>query len=63
MRKLLFKFRHAQTAANALRLLAYLNKHPFAECMSLSVADRVLINDLRAKRARALHAVRCATAP
>jgi hypothetical protein len=59
----LAKFRQTQTAANVLRLLAYLDKHPFAECMSLSVADRVLINDLRAKRARALHAVHCARAP
>jgi hypothetical protein len=62
MQKLLFKFRQAQTAANALRLLAYLDKHPFAECLSLEGSDRVLIADLRAKRARALHAVHCARA-
>jgi hypothetical protein len=62
MQKLLAKFRQTQTAANALRLLAYLDKHPFAEVVSLSVEDRVLVNDLREKRARALHAVHCARA-
>lgn len=60
MQKLLPKFRQSQSAADALKLLAYLDKHPFAEC--LSVGDSVLINDLRAKRARALHAVYCAKA-
>jgi hypothetical protein len=62
MQKLLAKFRQTQSAANALRLLAYLDKHPFAECLSLDGADRVLIADLRAKRARAQHAVHCAKA-
>jgi hypothetical protein len=62
MQKHLAKFRQAQTAANALRLLAYLDKHPFAECLHLSVEDRVLVATLREKRARALHAVHCARA-
>jgi hypothetical protein len=62
MQKLLAKFRQAQTAANALRLLAYLDKHPFAVCLVGGTADAVLINDLRAKRARALNAVYCARA-
>jgi hypothetical protein len=60
MQKHLAKFRQAQTAANALRLLAYLDAHPFAECICPVGADRVLIDDLRLKRARALHAVHCA---
>lgn len=62
MQKHLAKFRQAQTAANALRLLDYLDAHPFAECVGGSVADRVLIGTLREKRARALHAVHCAKA-
>jgi hypothetical protein len=61
MQKHLAKFRQAQTAANALRLLAYLDEHPFSFLM-LPVEDRVLIGTLREKRARALHAIRSARA-
>jgi hypothetical protein len=62
MQKLLAKFRQSPTAANALRLLAYLDKHPFAELITAGTADAVLIGTLREKRARALHAVHCARA-
>jgi hypothetical protein len=57
MQKLLTKFRQTQSAKDALKLLAYLDKHPFAECVAPLGSDRALINDLRAKRARAIHAV------
>lgn len=67
MQKLLAKFYAAksmpETARAALRLLAYLDKHPFAICIGgLSLADSVTINRLREQRARAIHAVYCAKA-
>jgi hypothetical protein len=62
MQKLLSKFRQSQAAKDALRLLTYLDRHPFAVLVSTSVEDRVLITTLQEKRARALHAVRCARA-
>lgn len=67
MNKLLTKFRQSQSisqtdaAKAALRLLAYLDKHPMAVCLA-ALPDVVLIRDLQAKRARALHAVYSAKA-
>lgn len=67
MNKLLTKFRAAQSlsqaeaAKAALRLLSYLDKHPMAVCLA-ALPDVILIRDLQAKRARALHAVYCAKA-
>jgi hypothetical protein len=61
LQKHLAKFRQTQSAANALRLLAYLDKHPFGFVLA-SIEDQVLIGTLREKRARALHAVHCARA-
>jgi hypothetical protein len=58
MQKLTAKFHQTQSAKDALRLLTYLDKHPFAECIAPLGPDRLLIDDLRAKRARAIHAVR-----
>jgi hypothetical protein len=60
MQKLLTKFRQTNSAADALRLLRYLDKHPFAECLVAGTADAVLINALREKRARAIHAIHAA---
>lgn len=47
------------SAKDALKLLAYLDKHPF---VLAPLSDRVLVDTLREKRARALHAVYCAKA-
>jgi hypothetical protein len=62
MQKLLAKFRQDETAANALRLLAYLDKHPFAELIAAGTSHAVMIDALRTKRARAIYAVHCARA-
>lgn len=62
MNKLITKFRQTQSASDALKLCAYADKHPMAICGVASGSDRVLVNDLLAKRARALHAVYCAKA-
>lgn len=56
MQKHLAKFRQAQTAANALRLLAYLDKHPFGVVLA-SVEDQALIETLRIKRSNAIRAL------
>lgn len=61
MQKLLAKFRQTQKGGDALRLLAYLDKHPMGICAAV-LSDRALIRDLQAKRARAIHAVACAKA-
>jgi hypothetical protein len=61
MQKLLTKFRQTQSAKDALRLLAYLDKHPFGVVLA-SVEDQVVVETLREKRARAIHAVHCARA-
>lgn len=57
MQKLLTKFRQTWSAADALKLCAYYDKHPMAICRVASGSDRVLVNDLLAMRACALHAV------
>lgn len=62
MQKLIAKFRQTQSAVDALKLCAYADKHPMAICSIASGSDRVLIHDLQAKRARALHAVWAAQA-
>lgn len=68
MQKLLSKFHAAQSLSSAdaakaaLRLLTYVDRHPMAICSVANGSDRVLIRDLQAKRARALHAVHCAKA-
>jgi hypothetical protein len=53
MQKLLAKFKQTKSAADALKLLAYLDKHPFAACLA-HADDVVLIRRLRVLRACAL---------
>jgi hypothetical protein len=57
MLKLLTKFRQTQSANGALKLLAYLDKHPFGIVLA-SVEDQAVVETLRAKRARAIDALR-----
>lgn len=61
MKKLLAKFRQTQSAADALKLLAYVDRHPVG-FFALTFEDQDIVNDLSAKRARAIHAVSCAKA-
>lgn len=53
MQKLLAKFKQTRTAADALRLLAYLDKHPMAMVCGVAVDDVALINKLTEVRERA----------
>jgi hypothetical protein len=46
MQKLLDKFMTDSSLANARKLVAYLHKHPMAECMT-SVSERFEINIAR----------------
>jgi hypothetical protein len=55
MNKLLAKFRQTNSAKDALKLLAYLDKHPFAVCLIAATPDSVLIANLREMRSRAIH--------
>jgi hypothetical protein len=57
MQKLLTKFRHTQSAKDALKLLAYLDKHPFGVVLA-SIKDQAVVETLREKRARAIDALR-----
>jgi hypothetical protein len=60
LEKLLAKFRKTGTAKDALRLLTYLDRHPFAVCLS-SQEDGEIVKRLRQVRERALSHPRAAT--